>query len=238
MGKVEGLKKGGVKKDRFEWSGKAWNPISGCTKISPGCARCYGEKMANRFFKGKNGYPAEEPFRPGVIHEDKFNVPFLWRRPSIVFVCSMGDLFHDAVSDNMVQHILDICGAASHHKFVVLTKRAHRLNQGFDYPDNVWLGVSVENQHFWDERTAVLRTVEAKVRIVSIEPILAPVIMDDILWCDWVMVGKESGVGARPAEVEWFTDIYQQCNEAGVPFFSKQEFPDGRIIVEYPFKPL
>jgi protein gp37 len=235
MYEAQKIRKGGIKKDRFEWSGKPWNPITGCTETSPGCAHCYAKKMATRFFRGKHGYPVDDPFRPGVIHEDKFDIPIETRTPTLFFVCSMSDLFHEAVPDERVQEILDICGKANHHKFVVLTKRAHRLNQGFKYPSNVWLGVSVENQYFWDERTAILRSVDANVRIVSIEPILEPVVMDDISWCDWIIVGKESGAGARPMVVEWFTNIFQQCRAAGVPFFSKQDI-NGEAYLEYPIK--
>jgi len=207
----------------IEWTDATWNPVTGCTKISPGCAHCYAEAITLRFRRGG-------PFLPGKttinIHEDRLNLPLAWKTPRRIFVNSMSDLFHDEVPLEFIQRVFEVMAQADRHIFQVLTKRHERLadlaNQ-LDWPQNVWLGVSVENQYWTERRIPVLQQVSAAVRFLSVEPLLKPVTLANSLQgIHWVIVGGESGPKARPMEKDWVLRIRNECIEENVPFFFKQ----------------
>jgi protein gp37 len=185
--------------------------------------------MAKRL-AGRYGYPEDNPFQPGTIHEDKMDSPFGWKKPRNVFVCSMSDLFHDAVSNQTINRILDICGQASRHTFQILTKRAQRLVDGFQFPANVWVGITAENQTEWNKRAHFLQQVDATVRFVSLEPLLSDIEMGEIGWLNWVVVGAEAGSGARPMEEDWVRHIRDQVKNHHIPFFYKQRIDGGKKI--------
>jgi len=211
---------------KIEWAEKSWNPITGCSAISEGCTHCWARRMAKRL-AGRYGYPKDDPFR--VTMHDKLWEPKHWKKPRRVFVCSMGDLFHDDVSGYVIHCIFKIIKWNRDHTFIFLTKRPERMrriwmNIDGPSPDNAWLGVSVENQKRADERIPILLQIPAKVRFVSIEPMLGSVdlyqwIHDDVL--QWVILGGETGPGARPMHPDWARSVRDQCQEAGVPFFFK-----------------
>ena len=214
---------------RIEWTTKTWNPITGCTKLSAGCQNCYAEKMAKRL-AGRYGYPEANPFQPGTVHEDKMDIPFGWKKSSLVFVCSMGDLFHDTVARHDIERVLDVCRQTPKHTFQLLTKRAERLAEGFQSPDNVWVGITAENQASWDNRAPFLQQVNATVRFVSLEPLLSDIAMGDIGWLNWAIVGAESGTGARLMDENWVSHIRDQVKGFGDPFFYKQRLSGGKKI--------
>ena len=159
---------------KIEWTEKTWNPVTGCTKISEGCRNCYAERMAKRL-AGRCGYPADDPFRPGTVHEDKFSQPAGWKRPCMIFVSSMGDLFHKDVSDETIWRVLDVIRDCPQHTFQLLTKRAERLPEFNLFPENCWVGVTAESQRRFDERIPFLLSVHAPVRFVSCEPLLGAI---------------------------------------------------------------
>jgi len=214
---------------KIEWTNEAWNPVTGCTKISAGCQNCYAEKMAKRL-SGRYGYPKNNPFQPGTIHQDKMETIFSWKKPRLVFVCSMGDLFHEDVARETILEVLNICEQASMHTFQILTKRAQRLVDGFQFPANVWVGITAENQETWNSRSPFLQQVEATVRFVSMEPLLSDIAMGDIGWLDWALVGAESGSAARPMDEDWVRNIRDQAKAYDVPFFYKQRIDGGKKI--------
>ncbi len=203
----------------IEWTDATWNPVTGCDKVSPGCAHCYAERIAERF-RGTAAFPHGFDV---TLHDDRRELPLRWRRPRRIFVNSMSDLFHDTVPEPFIRAVFDTMRRAHWHQFQVLTKRSERLSRlagVLPWPENVWMGVSVENQH-WSRRIADLRRVPAAVRFLSVEPLLGPLRLDlhDI---DWVIVGGESGPGARPMRLDWAVSVRDQCVAAGVPFFFKQ----------------
>ncbi len=206
----------------IEWTEATWNPVTGCTKISPGCKFCYAERMAKRL----QGMGAAS-YRNGfdlTVHERMLDAPLRWKRPQTIFVNSMSDLLHKDVPTEFVLRTFDVMRRASWHRFQVLTKRADRLaelDEVLDWPSNVWMGVSVEQPKFI-ERIDRLRTIGAAVRFLSLEPLLAALPALDLEGIDWVIVGGESGPGARPMLEEWALDIRDQCRRARVPFFFKQ----------------
>ncbi len=257
---------------KIEWAKKVWNPVTGCTPVSEGCANCYAERMSKRL-AGRAGYPKDNPFAV-TLHPDRLDQPLRWRKPRRIFVCSMGDLFHKDINAEILKPIYETIAKCPQHTFIVLTKRPKRaalflnglvktgdhINWGPDpypqvkwVPRNVWLGVSVENQARADERIPILLDIPAAVRFVSIEPMLGPVdvsryfaVADSDGHCtrcgefygegiltdhecpggfgrplDWVIVGGESGPGARALPVEWVRSVREQCITAGVPFFFK-----------------
>ena len=178
---------------KIEWATETWNPVTGCTSISEGCEHCYAARMAKRL-AGRGGYPKGDPFRPGICHIDKLSKPLKIKKPSLIFVCSMGDLFHEAVSESIIDEILDVIAACPQHIFIMLTKRPQNIERklyastpecgcrhlgGGDYLPNVWLGVTAENQARADERIPILLSIPAAVRFVSIEPMLGPVRLPD-----------------------------------------------------------
>jgi protein gp37 len=235
---------------KIEWTDATWNPVTGCSKISEGCKNCYAEKMATRF-AGMNGYPKDDPFQV-TFHKNRLNKPLHWRKPRMVFVCSMGDLFHEDVEFIVIAKIFGIMQSCPQHTFQVLTKRPERtaefikwfrtewLNKGA-YPNeykHVWLGTTIESQKHI-ERAYKLIEIPAAVHFISHEPSLGPLDLDlevgayqnenntplrkKLIDCiQWVICGGESGPGARPMHPDWARSLRDQCQVADVPFFFKQ----------------
>ena len=206
----------------IEWTESTWNPVTGCTKVSLGCKHCYAERMALRLqAMGQPNYA--NGFRL-TLHEGVLELPLRWKRPQVIFVNSMSDLFHEDVPLEFILKVVDVMRRASCHTFQVLTKRsAHllELNPEIDWPANVWMGVSVENSRY-TFRIDHLRRTDARVKFLSLEPLLGPLPNLDLRGVHWVIVGGESGPGARPIEEEWVLDIRDRCLAARVPFFFKQ----------------
>ncbi|MCU0594825.1 MAG: phage Gp37/Gp68 family protein [Desulfobacterota bacterium] len=209
-------------KSSIEWTEYTWNPVTGCTKISPGCLNCYAERMARRLQSmGQPNY--SEGFKV-TLHENALRAPFGWRRPSMVFVNSMSDLFHKDVPASFIQKAFEVMRSLPQHHFQILTKRAERLaelSRSLPWARNIWMGVSVENKDYI-QRIGILRQTDACVKFLSIEPLLGPISGLDLTGIDWVIVGGESGPKARPMKEEWATSIRDQCLDAGVAFFFKQ----------------
>lgn len=207
----------------IEWTDATWNPVTGCTKVSPGCAHCYAETITLRFKRGG-------PFLPGKttikLHPDRLRLPLTWKSPRIIFVNSMSDLFHEEVPLRFIKDIFDVMGEAERHTFQVLTKRHERLrdlSNELNWPPNVWVGVSVENQYWADRRVPALLDVPAYIRFLSVEPLLKLVDLRSYLKeLQWVIVGGESGAKARPLRAEWVRQIRDDCLDADVRFFFKQ----------------
>ena len=199
-----------------------WNPVTGCTKVSQGCKHCYAERMAKRLTamgadRYRNGFNV-------TLHPDLVDVPRSWRQPRVVFVNSMSDLFHDDIPISYIQRVFATMRDCPHHTFQVLTKRSERLVElasHLDWPSNVWMGVSVEDARVL-YRVAHLQSVPAKVRFLSLEPLIGPLATLPLEGIHWVIVGGESGPKARPMQKEWVTAILHQCRRAKVPFFFKQ----------------
>ncbi len=214
-------------KSKIEWTDATWNPIRGCTKISPGCAHCYAETFAERF-RGVPGHPYEQGFDLKLIPE-KLLEPLRWTRARMIFVNSMSDLFHKDVEDAYVDLVAQVMKAANWHTYQVLTKRSERLSEMLRGPlrdaaeeAHIWWGVSVENRRHGLPRIDHLRETPAAVKFLSIEPLLEDLGPLDLSGISWAIVGGESGHGARPMEADWVRSIRDQCKEAGVPFFFKQ----------------
>ena len=210
-----------MQKSPIEWTDATWNPVTGCTEISPGCAHCYAKTFAERF-RGVPGHPYENGFDL-QLRPERLEQPLRWKKPRTIFVNSMSDLFHEAVSDDYIQQVFEVMASVERHRFQVLTKRSARLAELaplLPWPSNVWMGVSVENQRFAG-RVDDLRRVPAAVRFLSCEPLLGDLELDlqDI---HWVIAGGESGPGARAMEPEWIRRVRDQCAGAHVPFFFKQ----------------
>lgn len=216
----------------IEWTETTWNPVRGCTRISPGCERCYAESMAHRFsgsggpYEGLTRNRGNGPRWTGKLRlvEDGVDEPRRWRRPRLVFVNSMSDLFHEKVPLEFIQRVFATMADCPQHTFQILTKRADRLMdvaEDLPWSSNVWMGVSVENEDY-EWRIDRLREVPAEVRFLSLEPLLGPLPNLDLDGIHWVIVGGESGPGARPIEKPWVRAIQRQCREARVPFFFKQ----------------
>ena len=207
---------------RIEWTKSTWNPVTGCTKISEGCANCYAERMAKRLHAmGQANYA--NGFNV-TMHPHVLERPLKWKKPQMIFVNSMSDLFHDDVPLEFIQQIFDVMTRASRHTFQILTKRSERLADLaplLDWPENVWMGVTVENATCAG-RIDDLRRVSASTRFLSLEPLLGPLPNLDLEGIDWVIVGGESGPGARPMAEAWATNLRDQCLHARVPFFFKQ----------------
>ncbi len=238
---------------KIQWTNKTWNPITGCTKVSPGCDNCYAEAITKRFKLG--------PFEEVTMHLNRMAQPYSWKKPQMVFVCSMSDLFHPAIPWKFLHEIFWVMEQNSHHTFQVLTKRPGRMayfaqvlkSLGKTWPDNVWAGTSVESQKY-APRLDVLARVPARVRFVSVEPLLGPVDLKPWLGCDtyhpgteftddyykcnfrrnhilnWVIAGGESGPHARTMDQEWVRKLRNDCQAGGVPFFYKQAIIDGKKV--------
>lgn len=206
----------------IEWTESTWNPVTGCTKISPGCLHCYAERMSARLkAMGQPNYA--NGFRL-TMHEHALEMPLRWKRPQSIFVNSMSDLFHKSVPFEFILQVFEVMCKASHHRFQVLTKRSDRLlalNPELPWPPNVWMGVSVENADYL-LRIEHLRQTNAGIKFVSFEPLLGPIHNLDLQGIDWVIVGGESGPKARPMTPDWARNIRDQCLLTKVPFFFKQ----------------
>ena len=231
-------------KTKIDWTEKTWIPVTGCAKISPGCLHCYAERMAFRckcmgLEKYKNGFNL-------AVHPKTLNEPLRIKKPTMIFVNSMSDLFHKDVPLEFIQEVFAVMGKAPQHTFQVLTKRAERLAElapSLTWWPNVWMGVTVERQDYL-HRLDCLRTVPATVRFTSFEPLLGPLHEINLGGIGWVIVGGESGPGARPIEPAWVTDIRDQCLAEKIPFLFKQwggvrkqkngKLLDGREWMEYP----
>ncbi len=220
---------------RIEWTESTWNPVTGCTKISAGCLNCYAERMAKRLHamgcsNYRNGF--EVTLHPHVLQK-----PLKWKQPQMIFVNSMSDLFHEKVSLDFIQRVFDVMQKASWHRFQVLTKRSERLLDVYhliDWPENVWMGVTVENADCV-YRIEHLRNTGAFVKFLSLEPLLGPIKDLNLSNIDWVIAGGESGPGARLIEPDWVRGIRDQCIDSKVPFFFKQwgginKKKNGRIL--------
>ena len=236
-------------RSKIEWTDATWNPVRGCTKVSPGCAHCYAERFAERF-RGVPGHPFEQGFDLRLVPQ-KLDDPLRWRTPRRVFVNSMSDLFHDEVPDDYIAEVVDVMLRADWHTYQVLTKRSTRmrdlLNTRLRFaaakPHILW-GVSVEDKRYGLPRIQHLRSAPAAVRFLSIEPLLEDLGTFELAGIDWVIVGGESGVGARPMLREWVVSIRRQCRQYGIPFFFKQwggvnkkklgRLLDGRTYDEIP----
>ena len=242
-------------KTKIEWATHSWNPVTGCTPVSEGCQNCYAQRIANRL-RGRCGYPADDPFRV-TLHPERLGEPLRWRKPSRVFVCSMGDLFHPDVQPIWLSMIFNVIRECPQHTFMVLTKRPEialehlgnaMLQPYFGLP-NLWIGVTAENQQRADERIPILLQTPAAVRFISIEPCLGPVDLsyylpknpkkncpENILpyynshGFNWVICGSETGPLARPMKEEWVKNLKDQCVGADVPFFYKQKIVNGQKV--------
>ena len=211
----------------IEWTDATWNPVRGCTKISPGCAHCYAAQFAERF-RGVPNHPYEQGFDIRLVSE-KLTDPLKWNSAKRIFVNSMSDLFHEGVTDEYIAKVADVIRVAPWHTFQILTKRPERLAkltggalrclQGCD---QAWWGVSVENRRYGIPRIDVLRDLACQTRFLSIEPLLEDLGEIDLRGISWVIVGGESGHGARPMQADWVRSIQRQCHYANVPFFFKQ----------------
>ena len=206
----------------IEWTDATWNPVTGCSKISPGCKHCYAERMASRIkAMGQKNYSNgfEVTLQPHMLE-----LPLHWKTPKRVFVNSMSDLFHVDVPASYIKDVFDVMHRAHWHQFQLLTKRAARIEElspKLKWQPNIWMGVSVENEEYL-YRIDHLRKTGAHVKFLSLEPLLGPLPKMDLRGIDWAIVGGESGPGARPMNADWVTDIREQCAEAGVAFFFKQ----------------
>lgn len=211
-----------ARKTSIEWTEMTWNPVTGCSKISPGCKNCYAERMAHRL-----AAMGQERYRNGfevTLQSDTVQLPLNWAEPRVIFVNSMSDLFHEDVPEFFIQSVFDTMVAAHWHIFQILTKRAERLAElalRLPWPKNIWMGVSVESPQYV-RRIADLQSVPAAVRFLSVEPLLAPIPRLPLTGIDWVILGGESGPGSRSMNVDWVRNIRDRCIAQNVPFFFKQ----------------
>jgi len=206
----------------IEWTETTWNPVTGCSKVSPGCKNCYAERMARRLqamgqYRYRNGFDV-------TLQRDIVELPLSWKKPRIIFVNSMSDLFHKIIPPSFIQSVFETMNLASQHTFQVLTKRSDRLreiNESLVWTDNIWMGVSLENDDYAYRIDDLLQT-DAVVKFLSLEPLLGS--FEDVSFegIGWVIVGGESGPGARPMQESWVTEIRDQCEERDIPFFFKQ----------------
>jgi len=206
----------------IEWTNATWNPITGCTKISPGCMNCYAERMSKRLqAMGSKNYL--KGFKLS-FHRESFTIPLNWKKPQIIFVNSMSDIFHKDVPDSIILELIEFMRNTNWHIYQLLTKRAERLeilSKKINWPENVWMGVSVENQDYV-YRIEHLKKTNARIKFISFEPLLGPIRKINLHGIDWVIVGGESGPGARPIQEDWILDIKQKCIKTKIPFFFKQ----------------
>ena len=207
---------------KIEWTELTWNPTTGCDKISAGCKFCYAEVLAERLQarridKYKNGFKL-------TLHEDALMIPYTWKKPRIIFVNSMSDLFHKDIPLEFIQRVFKVMNENPRHVFQILTKRADILlkyNKELEWTDNIWMGISIENNNFY-ERIRLLQKTKAKIKFLSCEPLLGPLSRLPLKGIDWVIVGGESGSKARIMEPEWVNNILEQCKKKKVKFFFKQ----------------
>jgi protein gp37 len=234
-------------KSTIEWTESTWNPLTGCDKISPGCKFCYAERMARRLrAMGQRNYANGFAL---TIHEHALEIPLRWKKPQTIFVNSMSDLFHENVPDDYILRVFDVMNRAYWHRYQVLTKRSERLAElspMLPWAPHIWMGVSVED-HRYQFRIDHLRQTDAQIRFLSVEPLLSRLPHLDLSRIDWVIVGGESGPGARPMDASWVREIRDQCLQTAVPFFFKQwggiqkgksgRTLDGRTWDEMPLQP-
>ena len=229
----------------IEWTDITWNPVTGCSKISPGCKHCYAERMSIRLQamgqkKYINGFKV-------TLHEQALDAPLKWKDPRVIFVNSMSDLFHEEVSEEFIKRVFGVMSQAHWHTFQILTKRSQRLkdlSSALPWKPNMWMGVSVETEEY-SFRIDDLRDTKAGIKFLSLEPLLGPLLSLDLKEIDWAIVGGESGPGARAMKKAWVVSIQKQCIRQGVPFFFKQwggvnkkkagRLLDGRTWDEMPF---
>jgi protein gp37 len=219
----------------IEWTEATWNPVAGCSKVSPGCAHCYAETISLRFGHSSRPWTPDNAVENVQLHPERLDQPLKWRRPRLVFVNSMSDLFHELVPESFIAEVFQRMAAAPQHTFQILTKRPERMREvvshlygSGDFAEeplplqNVWLGTSIENARFVDRADAV-RDTPAAVRFISAEPLLGPIADSlDLVDIDWLIVGGESGVRHRPMHAEWARDLRDRCKAEGVAFFFKQ----------------
>jgi protein gp37 len=209
-------------KSKIEWTESTWNPITGCTKISEGCLNCYAERMAHRLQAMD-----QEKYKKGfelTLHPKELAKPLSWKKSHVIFVCSMSDLFHKDVPDEYIQNVFNTMNKAHWHTFQVLTKRSDRLaslSTKLKWTPNIWMGVTVESQNYTN-RISDLIQVPATVRFLSVEPMIGPIDNLPLNKVDWVIVGGESGPGARYLDPDWVISVKNQCQKSKVPFFFKQ----------------
>ncbi len=209
-------------KSAIEWTESTWNPVTGCTKLSPGCKNCYAERMAKRLqAMGQPNYASGFSL---AVHEHALELPLQWKTPQVIFVNSMSDLFHKDVPLAFIKKVFDVMNRADWHQYQILTKRSARLlelNRYLSWASHIWMGVSVETEKYL-RRIDDLRGTGAHIKFLSLEPLLGPLHKLNLIDINWVIVGGESGPGARPMLEDWVTDIRDQCRKAEVPFFFKQ----------------
>ncbi len=215
----------------IEWTEATWNPVAGCSKVSPGCAHCYAETLSLRFGRSKKPWTPENAVENVVLHPERLDQPLRWRRARMIFVNSMSDLFHELVPVDFVRRVFDVMLTAEQHTFQVLTKRpevALKLADQLPWPGNVWLGVSIENSRF-THRADLLRDIPTAVRFISAEPLLGSLFESDgrkrpldLTAIDWLIAGGESGRGYRPVQIEWVRELQQACARDAIAFFFKQ----------------
>lgn len=211
-----------MKKSAIEWTGSTWNPVTGCIKVSPGCMNCYAERMAKRL--KAMGQPNYANGFDLAMHPHVLELPLSWKKPHTIFVNSMSDLFLEGVPSQFIQDVFDVMHRSHWHTFQVLTKRSERLAalaHSLPWPRNVWMGVTVETAEY-TYRVDDLRNTRAALKFLSLEPLLGPIPNLNLTGIDWVIVGGESGPGARSIKEEWVVEIKEQCLRAGVAFFFKQ----------------
>ncbi len=235
----------------IEWTDATWNPVTGCSKVSQGCKHCYAQRWAERF-RGVPGHAFEQGFDL-KLWPDRVELPLQWKASKRIFVNSMSDLFHEKIPLEFIQQVFETMRRAHWHRFQILTKRSGRLavlGSSIDWPSNVWMGVSVEDDRVL-HRIRDLRSVPADIRFLSLEPLIGPLPNLDLSGIHWVIVGGESGPGARPMKAQWVREIRAQCRRQSVPFFFKQwggvhkgkagrvldrrtydEFPEPRVLSE------
>ena len=206
----------------IEWTESTWNPVTGCTKISPGCKHCYAKRMAERLrAMGQANYANGFDL---TLQPHMLEIPLRWKKPQTIFVNSMSDLFHENVPVTYIRQVFGVMARAHWHRFQVLTKRASRLaelSRELGWTPNIWMGVSVENAKY-SHRIDEIRSAGSSIKFLSLEPLLGPLSDLDLHGIDWVIVGGESGPGARLVDHAWVTDLRDQCQRANVPFFFKQ----------------
>ncbi|RLG32078.1 hypothetical protein DRN97_08215 [Methanosarcinales archaeon] len=231
-------------KSKIEWTESTWNPVTGCSKISLGCSNCYAERFAKRL--QRIGYPKYRNGFKVTLHPEELTKPLLWKKPMMIFVVSMGDLFHEDVPDEFIESVFDVMNRAHWHIFQVLTKRVERMFEiasKVHWTPNIWAGVTVEHR-MYISRIKILKRIPAIVKFISMEPLLSDMPTIDLHGIDWVIVGGESGPGARPMDPEWVRHIRNMVKAQDVAFFFKQwgginkkkngRMLDGKVWNEYP----
>jgi protein gp37 len=218
-------------KSDIEWTDATWNPVAGCSKVSPGCAHCYAERLSLRFGHSKTPWTPANASENVVLHEPRLLIPLSWREPKMIFVNSMSDLFHELVPDEFIARVFETMKRADHHTYQVLTKRPERMRDWFrtdlgrpwagEPMRHLWLGTSIELNR-WVHRADALRETPAAIRFISAEPLLGPLDDLDLRGIDWLIVGGESGSNHRPMDLDWARDIRDRCQAAGTSFFFKQ----------------